>query len=125
MLDVTTAPAAPKIERFRVVMYLCGAPNSNLSEPRHECQEYAEAFGWEIAAEIEDRDGLNDPESRTGLGQAVEHIRNKEAGALLTPWRSMTSPVPQEYDEVARKIEGAGGFLHVMDTDRARASVKP
>jgi len=117
--DASTA--ASKIERFRVVIYMCGAPNADLSAAQDECHEYAEAFGWEIAAEIEDREGLSKPEGRTGLAQAVERVKNREAGALLTPWRSMISPVPQEFDEVARKVESAGGFLHVMDADRARA----
>ncbi|MGW0756111.1 recombinase family protein [Streptomyces sp. NPDC002814] len=119
--EVDTSTAATKIERFRVVIYMCGAPNANLSAAQDECHEYAEAYGWEIVAEIEDRAGLNKPEGRTGLAQAVERIKNKEAGALLTPWRSMISPLPQEFDEVARKVERAGGFLHVMDSDRARA----
>ncbi len=50
-----------------------------------------------------------------GLGRAVDHIKRGEAGAVLTAWRSMISSVPQEYDEVAREIEKAGGFLHVKD----------
>jgi hypothetical protein len=33
----------------------------------------------------------------------------------------MISPVASEYDEVARTIESSGGFLHVMDADRARS----
>lgn len=46
----------------------------------------------------------------------LEHIKSGEAGAVLTAWRSMISSVPQEYDEVAREIERAGGFLHVKDS---------
>lgn len=115
--DVSTA-----VGRLRVVLYLCGAPNADISAPRRECREYAEAFGWEITAVIEDHDGLNKPEGRVGLAQAIERIRNREAGALLTPWRSMISPVRQEYDEVNRKIESAGGFLEVKNSDHARAS---
>ncbi|MFE2043255.1 recombinase family protein [Streptomyces sp. NPDC059477] len=120
-----TSTAAPKIERFRIVIYMCGAPNADLSRAQDEAHEYADAFGWDIAAEIEDRHGLSHPEGRPGLAQAVERIKNKEAGAVLTPWRSMISPVPEEFDEVARKLESAGGFLHVMDSDRAQASAAP
>jgi hypothetical protein len=118
--EIDTA-AVPKIDRFRVVIYLCGAPNADISAPHRQCREYAEAFGWEIVAEIEDREGLNHPTGRAGLKAAIERIERKEAGAVLTPWRSMISPVPREYDEVARGVEKWGGFLHVMDADRARA----
>ncbi|MFJ1749862.1 recombinase family protein [Streptomyces sp. NPDC088116] len=119
---IPTDDVSAKVSRFRVVIYLCGAPNANLSAEQDRCHGYAEAFGWEIAAEIEDRDRLNKPEGRTGLAQALERIKRREAGVLLTPWRSMISPVPQEFDEVARKVESAGGFLQVMDSDGARAT---
>ncbi|MCQ8192168.1 hypothetical protein [Streptomyces rugosispiralis] len=109
---------AAKIERFRCVLYLCGAPNTNIAGPRQECTEYAEAFGWEITDVIEERVGLLPPQGRDGLRQAVECIKSDEAGAVLTAWRSMISSVPQEYDEVAREIEKAGGFLHVKDSAR-------
>lgn len=109
---------AAKIERFRCVIYLCGAPRTNIAGPRQECTEYAEAFGWEITEVIEERAGLLPPQGRDRLWQAVEHIRSGEAGAVLTAWRSMISSVPQEYDEVAREIEKAGGFLHVKGSAR-------
>ncbi|MBT2396567.1 hypothetical protein [Streptomyces sp. ISL-100] len=109
---------AAKIERFRCVIYLCSAPNANIGAPRKECTEYAEAFGWEIAGVIEDHAGLLPPEGRDGLRQAVDRIKLGEAGAVLTAWRSMISPVPQEYGTVAREIEKAGGFLHVKDSAR-------
>ncbi|MGY1452565.1 hypothetical protein [Streptomyces sp. SS8] len=104
---------AARTERFRCVVYLCGAPNTDITGPREECTKHAEAFGWEITGVIEERVGLLPPQGRDGLRQAVEHIRSGEAGAVLTAWRSMVSPVPQEYDEVAREIEKAGGFLEL------------
>lgn len=110
---------AAKIERFRCVIYLCGAPHANIAGPREECTKYAGAFGWEITGVIEEHVGLLPPQGRDGLGQAVERIKSGEAGAVLTAWRSMISSVPQEYDEVAREIEKAGGFLHVKDSVRA------
>lgn len=42
---------------------------------------------------------------------------------MLTPLRSMISTVPQEYDEVARTVERAGGFLHVLRSGRARPHI--
>ena len=111
---------ASKVDRFRVVIYLCGAANSDITRPRKECTEYAAAFGWEIADVVEDRVGLLPPEGRDGLTRAVELVERKEAGAVLTPWRSMISTIPQEYDEVARSVEKVGGFLHIMASDRAR-----
>ncbi|WP_435602550.1 hypothetical protein [Streptomyces sp. bgisy130] len=114
---------AAKIEQFRCVIYLCGAPHTNLAGPREECTEYAEAFGWEITGVIEERVGLLPPQGRDGLGQAAERIKSGEAGAVLTAWRSMISSVPQEYDEVAREIEKAGGFLHVKDSARSAQGV--
>ncbi len=111
---------AAEIERFRCVIYLCGAPHTNIVGPREECTAYAEAFGWEITDVIEERMGLLQPQGRDGLGQAVERIKSGEAGAVLTAWRSMISSIPQEYDEVAREIEKAGGFLHVKDSARKK-----
>jgi hypothetical protein len=121
-LDAADAnSAAPRVGKFRVVIYLCGAPNADISGPAQACREYADAFRWEVVAEIEDRHGLGVPEGREGLKRAVELIERREAGAVLTPWRSMISPVPEEYAEVARKIEKWGAFLQVMDSDRVRA----
>jgi hypothetical protein len=122
----TPVPAeAGRIERFRCVIYLCGAPNADIAGPRKECTDYAVAFGWEIAGEFLDGEGLLPATGREGLSQAVELIRSRQAGVLLTPWRSMISPIPQEYDQVAREVEKAGGFLHVMDTDRPRPRTEP
>ncbi|CAL9469522.1 hypothetical protein SUDANB145_02797 [Streptomyces sp. enrichment culture] len=109
---------AAKIERFRCVIYLCGAPHTDIAGPRQECARYAAAFGWEITDVFEERVGLLPPHGRDGRRQAVECVQRGEAGAVLTAWRSMISPVPQEYDEVAREIEKAGGFLHVRDSAR-------
>ncbi|WP_030571930.1 recombinase family protein [Streptomyces aureocirculatus] len=110
---------AAGIERFRCVIYLCGAARTNIAAPREECTQYAQAFGWEITEVIEEYAGLLPPHGRPGLGRAVERLTSGEAGAVLTAWRAMISPVPQEYDEVARQIEKAGGFLHVMDPVRS------
>lgn len=113
---------AAGVERFRCVVYLCGAPHADLSTPRAECKEYAGLFAWEITEVIEEYAGLLPPQGREGLGRAVERVRSGAAGAVLTAWRSMVSPVPQEYDEVAREIERVGGFLHVQDPVRTRQS---
>ncbi|MCW7987176.1 hypothetical protein XF35_18345 [Streptomyces platensis subsp. clarensis] len=113
-----------KIERFRCVIYLCGAHNANIGAPRKECTDYAEAFGWEITDVIEDHAGLLPPDGREGLKQAVDRIKSGEACAVLTAWRSMISPVPQEYDQVAREIETAGGFLHVKDSATGKGGTR-
>ncbi|MER6911360.1 hypothetical protein ABT354_06780 [Streptomyces sp. NPDC000594] len=107
-------PAA-RTERFRVVVYLCGAPGADLSAPRRACADYIDSLGWHVVAVIEDRDGLGPPDIRLGLRQALVHVREQRAGAVLTPWRSMISPLPQEYNEVARRVESSGGFLQVVD----------
>ncbi|GAU65534.1 hypothetical protein SSP35_01_08780 [Streptomyces sp. NBRC 110611] len=114
--EVDVPTEAAKIERFRCVIYLCGAPHANIAAPREECTDYAEMFGWEITAVIEDHAGLLPPDGREGLRQAVGRIKGGEAGVVLTAWRSMISPIPQEYDQVAHEIERAGGFLHVKDS---------
>ncbi len=116
---------AAKVERFRCVIYLCGAPHTNIAAPLKDCTDYAEAFGWEITEVIEERAGLLPPQGRNGLGQAVQHIKSGEAGAVLTAWRSMISTVAQEYDEVAREIEKAGGFLHVRNSARIEQGAAP
>ncbi|MFI2617975.1 hypothetical protein [Streptomyces sp. NPDC018584] len=111
-----------RIERFRCVIYLCGAPRADIAGPRVECTEYAEAFGWEIAEVIEERAGLLPPQGRDGLERAVRRVRRGEAGAVLTACRSMISAVPREYDELASEIEKAGGFLHIAGAPRAERS---
>ncbi|MFE2599716.1 hypothetical protein ACFXCZ_25005 [Streptomyces sp. NPDC059396] len=119
------APTEVRFGRFRCVIYVSGASNADLAELRHECTEYADALGWEIAGEFEDREGLLPPVGRAGLTAAVERLKSVGAGAVVTPWRSIISPLPQEYDEVARVIERAGGFLHCMDSDRVRNHPRP
>ncbi|WP_320773182.1 hypothetical protein [Streptomyces sp. CRN 30] len=109
---------AAKVERFRCVIYLCGALRTELTGPRTECTGYAEAFGWEITDVIEERAGLLPPRGRDGLDRAVGYITSGTAGAVLTSCRSMISAVAQEYDDMAREIERAGGFLHVRDAAR-------
>ncbi|WP_228386562.1 hypothetical protein [Streptomyces katsurahamanus] len=74
---------------------------------------------------VEDRDGLNPPDGRTGLQEAIERVAEKRAGAVLTPSRSMISPVPQEYNEIARKVESAGGFLQIIDVACAASRDEP
>ncbi|WP_234345967.1 hypothetical protein [Streptomyces sp. NRRL F-5755] len=119
-------PAEPAgIARFRCVIYLCGAPDTDLGTARKECTEYAGDFGWEITGVIEEHVGLLPPDGRDGLGRAIERVQLGEAGAVLTAWRSMISPVPQEYDAIAREIEKAGGFLHVRDSGRKREGRTP
>lgn len=125
-LDATGVPAPPaKIARFRCVIYLCGARDVDLGKSRKECTEYAEAFGWEIADVIEEHSGVLPPEVRDGLRSAIERVQLGGAGAVLTAWRSMISPVPQEYDVIAREIEKAGGFLHVPNSVHQPESRKP
>ncbi|WP_030874551.1 hypothetical protein [Streptomyces sp. NRRL S-1868] len=120
--DALPTPAA-KVDRFRVVVYLCAAADADVAGPRAECAEYAAAFGWEIAAVVEDRVAPLAPERREGLARAVELVEQEEASAVPTPLRSMISTVPQEYDEVARTVERAGGFLHVLRSGRARPHI--
>lgn len=122
----TDVPAeAAKVKRFRCVIYLCGAHGTNLAVPRRECADYAEAFGWEITDVIEERAGLLPPQGRDGLAQAIERVTSGEAGAVLTARRSMISPVPQEYVEIAREVEAAGGFLHVTNSMRCEQVTAP
>lgn len=108
------------VGRFQVIIYLCSAPNTDVSGLLEEARAYAEAFRWEVVAEIEDRHGLGHPEDREGLTRVIERIERREAGAVLTPWRSMISPIPEEFAEVSRQIEQWGAFLQVTDSDRAR-----
>jgi hypothetical protein len=113
--DAADLPAeAAKIKRFRCVIYLRGVLDTNIAQLRTECTDYAEAFCWEIVAVIEEHAGTPLPVGRDGLKRAMEHITSGEATAVVTARRSMISPVVQEYDQVAREIEQAGGFLHVM-----------
>ncbi|UFQ16287.1 MULTISPECIES: hypothetical protein [Streptomyces] len=108
-----------RIERFRCVIYVCGAPQADIAGPRQECAEYAEAFGWEVTEVIEERAGLLPPQGRDGLERALGRVRRGEAGAVLTACRSMISSVRQEYEELVGEIEKAGGFLHVAGGPRA------
>ncbi|MEU9975078.1 hypothetical protein [Streptomyces sp. NPDC051014] len=120
----TLNDAANGIERFRVVIYVCTALNADASIPIGKCRQYAQAFGWDVVAEIEERDTLRRPAQREGLTRAIERIEQRQAGAVLTPWPSMVSTSPEEYHEVARLIEKWGGFLHVMDGAKAQAGTR-
>ncbi|WP_438486143.1 hypothetical protein [Streptomyces sp. S186] len=108
---------ATRIGRFRCVIYLCATSGADITAWRTDCTEYADAFCWEITDVIEDDDAETlPPGDRSGLKRAIEHIKSGAAGAVVTACRSMISPVTQEYDRVARDIEKAGGFLHVMES---------
>ncbi|WP_369358376.1 recombinase family protein [Streptomyces sp. cg2] len=113
--EAGTSAKATRIGRFRCVIYLYATPDADNTARRTDCTEYADAFCWEIADVIEDDDAETlSPGDRSGLRQAIGHIKSGAAGAVVTACRSMISPVTQEYDQVARDIEQAGGFLHVM-----------
>jgi hypothetical protein len=117
-LDRLEQLAEGAVQRFAVVIYLCGAPNVDLSEARRECRDYAGTLTWGVVAEIEDRDAGTPPEERAALREALRRIESREAGALLTMWPSMISTAEREYHEVARQVEAAGGFLHVVERTR-------
>ncbi|CDR08180.1 MULTISPECIES: hypothetical protein [Streptomyces violaceusniger group] len=106
------------VERFKVIVYVCTAANADPSLPHQECIEHAEMYGWDVAATIADDTGLSAPQERTGLAEAIERIKAKEAGAILTAYRSMISPRQDEYDQIAAEVEEAGGFLAVRDRER-------
>jgi len=106
--------AASGVERFRVLIYLCTTPNTDSTALRAECEDYAATFGWTVTGVVEDRSGLLPPKGRDGLTSAIERIRAREAGAILTPYRSMISPRYDEYHAVSAVIEKAGGFLTAM-----------
>lgn len=110
----------PKAECLRVVVYLCTAPNARTAPLRTACVDAASAYAWEVVAIIEDREGLLPPQGRPGLDEVMKRITNGEVGAVVTAWRSMISPLVGEYDEIARQIEKAGGFLYVLDSDQNR-----
>ncbi|GAA2351402.1 hypothetical protein SVIO_037190 [Streptomyces violaceusniger] len=106
------------VERFKVIVYVCTAANADPSSPRQECVEHAEMYGWDVVATIMDNTGLSAPQERTGLSEAIERVRAKEAGAILTAYRSMISPRQDEYDQAVAEVEAAGGFLAVRDRER-------
>ncbi|QNP74295.1 hypothetical protein IAG44_35800 [Streptomyces roseirectus] len=110
-----------EVGKFRVVIYLCGALNADLKSSRDSCKAYADSLSWDVVAVIEDRDGLLPPDGRSGLNLAIERIKAREAGALLTPWQMMISSIPSEFHEVSREIEGLGGFVQVMAVDYGRS----
>ncbi|WP_416967794.1 hypothetical protein [Streptomyces sp. 4F14] len=43
-----------KVRKFRVVIYLCGAPNTDLSSARELCEAYANSLSWDVVAVLED-----------------------------------------------------------------------
>ena len=86
---------AARIERFRCVIYLCGAAHTDMAAPRAECTEYAEAFGWEITDVIEEHAGLLPPHGRPGLGRIFSELydqhhdrkrRNKRHNQRYSQW---------------------------------------
>lgn len=105
-----TEPGRPKVERFRCVIYLCCAV-AYTAQLREECGVSAAAFGWDVVSVIQEDEGQRSPRERAGLTAAIARIKSGDAGAIVTAWRSMISPMAEEYREIVREIEAAEGFV--------------
>ncbi|WP_367129899.1 MULTISPECIES: hypothetical protein [Streptomyces] len=107
------AGLAPKIGRFRCVIYLSGVEGADVELHRQGCLETADVLGWDVAALIVESDRRAVPPwEREGLASVLGHLRRGEAGAILTAWRSMISTSLDEYKQTLREIEEDGGFVY-------------
>ncbi|MER7752516.1 hypothetical protein [Kitasatospora sp. NPDC097643] len=106
-------PRVEVAERFQVVIYLAQNSPAFPELDMHTCESYALAFGWGVSLTVIDSDTETPPERRPKLQTALQRIADDHAGAILVPSKATISPIDGEYDEFARQVEKAGGFLQV------------
>ncbi|MBV6701260.1 hypothetical protein KV557_29820 [Kitasatospora aureofaciens] len=107
------APEVEVIERLQVVIYLSKTTSAFPELEMRSCEEYALTFGWDVSLTVVDDDMETPPDRRPKLQVALQRLKDKQAGAILVPSRATISPIDGEYDEFARQVEKAGGFLQV------------
>ncbi len=106
-------PEAKAVERFPVVIYLAKAGPDFPEVEMRRCEEYALAFGWEVTLTVVDDEVEKAPERRPLLLAALQTVRDSTAGAILVASKAAVSPIDGEYEEFARQVERAGGFVQV------------
>ncbi len=111
VFDVGQAIITPP-DRFGCIVYLAGTGAKVTSRLREETQAYVEAIGWRVVVAVEEAETSLPPGKRKGLKRALDMIEAGEAGAIVTPWRSMISPDADEYHELNRTLYAAGGFVY-------------
>ncbi|MEU6237920.1 hypothetical protein [Kitasatospora sp. NPDC047058] len=100
-------------ERFQVVVYLARTGSAFPELEMRNCEEYARAFGWEVSLTVVDDETDKSPERRPLLLAALQAVKDRTTGAILVPSKATVSPIDGEYDEFARLVEKAGGFVQV------------
>lgn len=108
---VEGSPEDPK--RFSVVIYLARTGVAFPELEMRSCEDYALAFGWEVSLTVVDDESEKCPEQRPLLLAALQTIRDRSAGAILIASQATVSPIDGEYNDFARQVEKAGGFVQV------------
>ncbi|HEY8982307.1 MAG TPA: hypothetical protein VIU15_22300 [Streptomyces sp.] len=106
----------PRPSRSAVV-YLCTTLHTDPRNLLDACHAYAGNRGWHVVEALHDDTGLSDPtrpRDRPALARAIEVLDGSDASVLLTVSPGMISSLPAEYDQVARRVTDAGGFIHTM-----------
>lgn len=111
--EVVKDPARQDIKGFQVVIYLAKAGPAFPELEMRTCEAYALTFGWEVALTVVDDEMEKPPQERSRLVAVLRTIKGGGAGAMLIPSRATLSPIDGEFDEFARQIEKAGGFVQV------------
>ncbi|MBP0452687.1 hypothetical protein J5Y04_24545 [Kitasatospora sp. RG8] len=107
------APRPEAIDRFQVVVYLTKTDSRFPELEMRSCEQYAHAFNWDVSLTVLDDDTETPPERRSSLQAALQRVKDQRAGAILVASKAAISPIDGEYDEFARQVEKAGGFLQV------------
>ncbi|MFD9685566.1 hypothetical protein ACFWXO_07360 [Kitasatospora sp. NPDC059088] len=100
--------------KFHGVVYLAKPGMAFPEREMRDCERYADTFGWGITLTIVD-EHANDkgPDERPLLKAALQNLKDRKAGAILVPSQATITPIGGEYDEFARAVEKAGGFIQV------------
>lgn len=96
-----------------MVLYVCVTRGEDGTVYADQCRGHAEARDWRVVKELTDQ-GDDTPSRKPGLQQALELIKSREAGGIITPFRSCISILPSEYEETAAVIAESGGFIKVL-----------
>ncbi|WP_051830476.1 MULTISPECIES: hypothetical protein [Streptomyces] len=107
-------PLITPTRTLQVVMYLA---RTNSHFPDREltmCEAYANAFNWGIDLIVMDDEApRRAPEHRPMLRAALQRLLDKQAGAILVPSRATISPIEGEFNDFAKQVEKASGFIQV------------
>ncbi|MFE6051570.1 hypothetical protein ACFQ6N_12470 [Kitasatospora sp. NPDC056446] len=102
------------IPRFQVVLYLARTGSDFPESDLRRCEAYAGAFDWGIdLIVLDDETTRRGPDDRPMLRAALRRVLDRQAGAILVPSKASISPIEGEFNDFAKRVEKASGFIQV------------